>query len=139
MLKRLLGEDIELVTLLDPEFGTGEGRRRPDGPGHPESCPKWLVTPCLREEDSPWKREMSILQEEYAQKHFSLRPGSYVMLAISDIGCGMDAEDPFPHFRAFLHHQGTGKGNRLGTFNGVRHYSAERRLDLGLQRAWAWN
>jgi signal transduction histidine kinase len=40
-------------------------------------------------------------------------PGEYVMLAVSDNGCGMDRET-LDIFRAVFHHQGGGQGHRPG-------------------------
>ena len=55
-----------------------------------------------------------ILQEEYAQKHFSLQPGSYIMMAISDIGCGMDPQTLSHIFEPFFTTKEPGKGTGLG-------------------------
>ena len=74
------------------------------------------------------------LDEEYARFHAPLRPGDYVMLAISDTGAGHGFGNPVAHLRAFLYHQGA-KGNRAGALHGLRNREAERRLHLGLQRA----
>ena len=43
-----------------------------------------------------------------------VKPGPYVMLAVSDTGVGMDAETRSRLVRAVLHHQGAGKGSGLG-------------------------
>jgi len=55
-----------------------------------------------------------ILQEEYAQKHFSLQPGSYIMMTISDIGCGMDTHTLSHIFEPFFTTKEPGKGTGLG-------------------------
>ena len=113
MLKRLLGEDIELVTLLDPELGNVKADA-----GQMEQV---ILNLALNARDAmPQGGKLTletrnvILQEEYAQKHFSLQPGSHIMMTISDIGCGMDPQTLSHIFEPFFTTKEPGKGTGLG-------------------------
>jgi PAS domain S-box-containing protein len=113
MLKRLLGEDIELVTLLDPELGHVKADA-----GQMDQI---ILNLALNARDAmPQGGKLTletrnvVLQEEYAQKHFSLQPGSYIMFAISDIGCGMDSQTLSHIFEPFFTTKEPGKGTGLG-------------------------
>ena len=54
------------------------------------------------------------LDEAYAAEHFGVRPGAYVMLALSDTGIGMDRETQLRIFEPFFSTKEPGKGTGLG-------------------------
>lgn len=56
----------------------------------------------------------AVFDEEYCRDHPGFRPGEYVMLAVSDNGCGMDKETQSNMFEPFFTTKAVGKGTGLG-------------------------
>ncbi len=64
-----------------------------------------------------------------------LTGGTFVLLEVTDTGCGMDDEVKSRIFEPFYTTKGPGKGTGLGLGDGVRRRQAERRHDAGGKRA----
>lgn len=113
LLRRLIGEDIQLVTKLDPT----NGRLRADQ----AQLEQVLANLVVNARDAMPKG--GTLTIETAQVGLTrspvyqvtpLPPGNYVRLSVSDTGCGMDRKTQSHIFEPFFTTKEEGKGTGLG-------------------------
>jgi two-component system cell cycle sensor histidine kinase/response regulator CckA len=115
MLGRLIGEDVELLTIPEPELWQVE-----IDPGQIEQV---IMNLAVNARDAMTKGgKLTIetanadLDGNFFRKHGikEKKPGHYVMLAISDTGSGMDKETQEHIFEPFFTTKEVGKGTGLG-------------------------
>jgi len=113
LLRRLIGEDIELCTRLCPDLGVIKA-----DPGQMEQVIMNLVVNARDAMPAGGKiiieTKPAEVSEAEAASLLSFRPGRYVLLLVSDNGCGMDAETKLHLFEPFFTTKDPGKGTGLG-------------------------
>jgi two-component system cell cycle sensor histidine kinase/response regulator CckA len=113
LLRRLIGEDIQLVSKLD----STNGRLRADQ----AQLEQVLVNLIVNARDAMPKGGMLTIETAQVELTRSpvyhitpLLPGPYVRLSVGDTGCGMDRQTQSHIFEPFFTTKGEGKGSGLG-------------------------
>ncbi|HTT22205.1 MAG TPA: PAS domain S-box protein, partial [Candidatus Sulfotelmatobacter sp.] len=113
LLRPLIGENIELVTILSPQ----PSHTRADA-GQLEQVIMNLV---VNAKDAmpgggrlTLRTENIVVEEHHRREQHFVRPGHYVTLLVSDTGTGMDRETQSRIFEPFFTTKEKGKGTGLG-------------------------
>ena len=113
MLSRVIGEDIELATLLDANLGFIKADK-----GQIEQV---LMNLVVNARDAmPGGGQLTIttsnvnVDEVFARYHPPQQPGEYVCLSVRDTGIGMNAETQARIFEPFFTTKDVGRGTGLG-------------------------
>ncbi|MBY0296595.1 MAG: type II toxin-antitoxin system ParD family antitoxin [Methylobacterium sp.] len=113
MLRRAIGEAVEIETV----FAGGLWNTFID-PGQIENALLNLAINARDAMDGRGKLTIELanahLDDAYARDHDDVAPGQYVMLAVSDTGCGMPPEVVAKVFEPFFTTKAEGKGSGLG-------------------------
>lgn len=113
LLRRLMDENIEMITRVDENLGAIKA--------DPAQIEQVIMNLVVNARDAmPKGGRLTLetcnteLDSAYAADHVSVRPGRYIMLAVSDTGIGMDQETVAHIFEPFYTTKESGRGTGLG-------------------------
>ncbi|MBN1567234.1 MAG: PAS domain S-box protein [Acidobacteria bacterium] len=113
MLRRVIGEDIEIAAVTQPDLGLVNA--------DPGQIQQIIMNLAINARDAmPRGGKLTIetanfdCDEDYVKDHPAVKAGPYVMLAITDNGIGMDEETKTHLFEPFFTTKAKGKGTGLG-------------------------
>ena len=107
MLQRLIGEDIALETLLDAQLGHVMA--------DPDQLHQVIVNLAVNARDAMVDGgALEIATVNMDRTEAVANPGRYVVLRVTDNGCGMDEVTKQHIFEPFFTTKGIGKGTGLG-------------------------
>ena len=137
MLRRLIGENVELVTLLEPAIGL----TRVD----PTQYEQVIMNLAVNARDAmpaggtlTIRTGMAELTEDETRGFIDIAPGQYVMVQVTDTGVGMEESVRLRVFEPFFTTKERGRGTGLGlaTVHGIvrqsgGHITIESRIGHG--------
>ena len=113
LIRRLIGEGLELTIEADPETGNVRA--------DPNQLEQVIVNLAVNARDAmPLGGRLTLetrnvtQDESYAEAHADVAPGHYVLVAVSDTGVGMDSETIARVFEPFFTTKGPERGSGLG-------------------------
>ena len=113
ILQRLIGENIDLSWIPDPD----ELLIKID----PVQIDQILANLCVNAKDAISGAGKIVIEttrvtfdQEYCADHIGFHPGNYILLSVSDNGCGMDRKTQDHIFEPFFTTKGLGHGTGLG-------------------------
>ena len=113
MLRRLIGENIDLIWLPETDLNLVKI--------DPVQVDQILTNLCINARDAivdigkvTIETGNAVFDETYCARNIGYAAGEYVLLAVSDDGCGMDRETVDQIFEPFFTSKAVGQGTGLG-------------------------
>jgi len=113
MLRRVIGEHIEIVNRFAPDLGTVRA--------DPSQIEQVILNLAVNARDAmPGGGKVTLitsnvtLDDNFSRENIGVRPGRFVLLEVGDTGHGMDAETQRHVFEPFFTTKELGKGTGLG-------------------------